>query len=285
RPQLLDNFAAGAFKTELKAAGAFMTVCEILCHDRNFLVAERLGGVVTQRVRALRCRAKSVQHPWIHRVAFQIDGGSRRRGDQRHLGVANIIVHRNGFICRQRTDRHRYLVTLHQFLQLGLGKGRVAAGILRDQFDLAAAYHAVALLEEQRGALFLLLAASGERPGENREETDLERLRGLRKDLRYGEHADRRARFEQRAAGHSGFAIWRGHYWSLPVCLTFPLWREIEWTIASCLAGLPINPTDPHSRNPDFQRILSHPSISATTPSSKNGMGPWQPYSMDLPLR
>ena len=83
---------------------------------------------------------------------------------------------------------------------LGLGERRIAGGVLGDQLDLAAGDHAVALLEEQRGALLLLLAAGGERAGEHREEADLERLGRLREHGRRGKEADRRARLEQRAA-------------------------------------------------------------------------------------
>ena len=43
--------------------------------------------------------------------------------------------------------------------------------------------HAVALFEKQRGALFLLLAAGGERAGEHREEADAQRFGGLREHL------------------------------------------------------------------------------------------------------
>jgi len=54
-----------------------------------------------------------------------------------------------------------------------------------------------------------------------------------------------------------------------PRCLTFPLWREIEWTIANCSGGLAVSPTALPSINPDCQRIFAHPAISATTHRAK----------------
>ena len=80
---------------------------------------------------------------------------------------------------RQRTEDGIDLVALDQFLGLGLGAGRIAAGIGGDEVDLAAAHRVIRLLQIGQHALFHLDAALGERPGLHRQKAELER-RGLR---------------------------------------------------------------------------------------------------------
>ena len=178
----------------------------------DLLEAERLGGVIAERIGDLRRGAEGVQHVRMRLARFEVDGGGRRRGDQRHLGVAHVAVHRQRLVGGERADRHLHLGALDQLLQFGLGERRIAGGVLRDQLDLAAGDHAVALLEEERGAFLLLLAAGGERAGEHGEEADVERLGRLRERGRRRKNAQRRAGFEQRAARHSGFS---GRLWHL----------------------------------------------------------------------
>ena len=70
------------------------------------------------------------------------------------------------------------LVALDHLLRLGLGAGRVAAGVGDEQLDLAAGERVVLLLQERGDALLHLDAALRERAGLDGEQADLER-RGL----------------------------------------------------------------------------------------------------------
>ena len=83
----------------------------------------------------------------------------------------------------ERAEDDVDLVALDQLLGLGLGAGRIAAGIGGDEVDLAAAHRVVRLLEEGEDALLHLDAALGERTGLHREKPELER-RGLRDSRR-----------------------------------------------------------------------------------------------------
>src|SRR5215470_18896312 len=91
-----------------------------------------------------------------------------------------------GFIGRQRADHHRHLMALDQFLRFRLGLRGIAPGILSDQLDLSAGDHPISLIEEEPGALLLLLPAGGKRPGQNGEETDFQWLWCLCEELRSG---------------------------------------------------------------------------------------------------
>ena len=86
---------------------------------------------------------------------------------------------------RQGSDDCVDLVALDQFLRLGLGARGVAAGIRRDEFDLAARERVVLLFQVRNDALFHLDAALGERAGLHRQQTQLER-----RSLRDGRHRE-----------------------------------------------------------------------------------------------
>src|SRR4029453_7927919 len=108
--------------------------------------------------------------------------------------------------------------TLDQLLRLGLGAGRVAARIRRDQLHLASGQGVVLLLEESGDSLLHLDAALGQWPRLDGQEPDLER-RSLRPQ--HGRHGDRGARgegalengstFDQHAFVSLGPAAWRAN--------------------------------------------------------------------------
>ena len=78
--------------------------------------------------------------------------------------------------CGERAEDHVDVVALDQFLRLGLGAGRIAAGVADHQLDLATGQHVVAVLEEEVGALLHLDAALRQRAGLDGEQADADRL-------------------------------------------------------------------------------------------------------------
>ena len=104
----------------------------------------------------------------------------------------------------ERAEDNVDFIALDQFLRLGLGAGRIAAGIGGDEIHLAAAERIVFFFQIGQDALLHLNAALGERAGLYREQAELER-RGLR-DRRRRELGQRRRRTgggsgQQRAPG------------------------------------------------------------------------------------
>ena len=79
--------------------------------------------------------------------------------------VAHVIRDREQFERRERPENDVDLVALDQFLGLGLGAGRIAAGVGRDHLDLATRERIRLFLHEHRQALLHLDAALGERSG------------------------------------------------------------------------------------------------------------------------
>ena len=115
------------------------------------------------------------------------------RLSSRDLLVADVVGDGQKLEGGERAEDDVDFVALDQFLRLGLGAGRGAAGVGGDEFDLAAGHRVIGLLQIGEHALLHLDAALGERTGLDREKTELER-RGLR---------DRRAP-ESRRTGRGG---------------------------------------------------------------------------------
>ena len=90
--------------------------------------------------------------------------------------LGDVVGDRQELEGGERADDEIDVVAFDQLLRLGLGAGRVAAGIADHQLGLAAGELVVAMLEEQVDALLHLDAALRERPGLHREEADLDRL-------------------------------------------------------------------------------------------------------------
>ena len=113
--------------------------------------------------------------------------------------LRDIVGDGEQFESGERPEDGVDLVALDQFLRLGLGAGRVAAGVGGEEVDLAAGEGVVLLLQVRDDALFHLDTALRQRSGLDGEQAELER-RGLR---------DRRRReFERRQRGAGGR---RGH--------------------------------------------------------------------------
>jgi len=92
------------------------------------------------------------------------------------LRLQDVIVDRQRFKCRQRPDDDVYLVALDQFLRLGPGPHRIAAGVGDEELDLAPGDDVVALLEKQLDAFLHLPPARGERARAHGEKTQADRL-------------------------------------------------------------------------------------------------------------
>ena len=86
-----------------------MAVSEILGDDADFFELQFLGGVVAERIGHLRRGAEGVQHVRMRLARFEIDGRRRGRGDQRHLLLAHIVVHRQRLVGGERADRDVHL--------------------------------------------------------------------------------------------------------------------------------------------------------------------------------
>ena len=133
--------------------------------------------VVPHRVHRLRGRRRGAQQIRIGRALGKIVGG--REAERRHFLLLHILVDGIELEGRKRAEDHIDLVALDQFLGLGLGAGRVAAGIGGDEVHLAAADRIIFFLQIGQDALLHLNAALGERTGLHRQQAELER-RGLR---------------------------------------------------------------------------------------------------------
>jgi len=88
------------------------------------------------------------------------------RGRQAHQGcgiVAHVVEYGRKLKRGQGTDNDMDLVPLNQLLSLGLGAGRIAAGVCRNELHLAAGEHIGLLFQEYRNSLLHLDApcASG----------------------------------------------------------------------------------------------------------------------------
>ena len=100
-----------------------------------------------------------------------------RRGeaDQRCRVVAHIIGDGEELEGGERPEDDVDLVALDQLLRLGAGAGRIAAGVGRDEIDLAPRERVALLLQEGEDSLFHLDAALRQRAGLDGEQADLER--------------------------------------------------------------------------------------------------------------
>ena len=189
RPQLVEHAAAVLFERRLEAALLLVTEGEIEIDRDRLLLTHFLGGVVTHRLHRLRRTRRRAQEIGVGAALGEIVGAGE--AERRRLVLANVIGDGEQFESRQRAEDDVDLVALDQFLRLGLGAGRLAAGVGGEEFDLAAGHLVVVLLQPGEHALFHLDAALRERAGLDGQQAELER-RGLR---------DGRCRkFERRAA-------------------------------------------------------------------------------------
>jgi len=69
-----------------------------------------------------------------------------------------------------------HLVALDEFLRLGLGPRRIAAGVGDDELDLAPGYRIVALLQEQLYAFLHLPSSGSERARAHGEKSEADGL-------------------------------------------------------------------------------------------------------------
>ena len=135
--------------------------------------------------------------------------------ERRRLVLADIVGDRQKLEGGERTEDDVDLIALDQFLRLGLGAGRLAAGIGGEELDLAAGHLVVVLLQPGEHALLHLDAALRQAAGLDREQAELER-RALR-DRRRGEPEGR----GRRAGGGGGHEFTASHL--ARHCIVLPL--------------------------------------------------------------
>ena len=113
-----------------------------------------------------------------------------RRGetDQRRGVVAHIIGDGQELEGGERPEDDVDLVALDQLLRLGAGAGRIAAGVGRDELDLAPGERVALFLQEREDPLFHLDAALRQRAGLDGEQAELERR--LRVNIRRPHRCD-----------------------------------------------------------------------------------------------
>ena len=136
RPDFLHDLAAEILERALEAADLLVAECKIVAHgDRGFDL-QFLEGVIGHRIHALR---GAVRRAHDERIGLAL-GDILRAGvaERRHLVLREIVDDREMFERRERSHDHVDLVALDEFDRLGLGAGRIAAGVRDDQFDLAA---------------------------------------------------------------------------------------------------------------------------------------------------
>ena len=156
---------------------------EIVGDHRDPFVFELLGGVLAERMTRLRRGAARPHEPRIGLALGHIFR-ARNREDRRARG-ADVVIDRQGFERGERADEDRDVEALDQFLRLGAGLRGIAGGVGGVKLDRPARERVVALLEEDREALFHLQSAGGERPGLDGEKSDAQgrRLRHCRGHL------------------------------------------------------------------------------------------------------
>ena len=88
-----------------------------------------------------------------------VTSSAARQADQRRGVVAHVVGDRQQLEGGERAQDDVDLVALDHLLRLGLGAGRVAAGVGDQQLDLAAGERVVLLLQERGDALLHLDAA------------------------------------------------------------------------------------------------------------------------------
>ena len=136
-PDLLHDPSAVVLEHALEAAADLLGIGEVVGEDRHPLVAQHLGRILPERMAGLRRARRRPHEPRIDVALGEILGG-RRRGNDRQLGFADLVVDGERFERRQRTEHDMHLVALNQLLQLGFGDRRRGRGIDRVKLDLAA---------------------------------------------------------------------------------------------------------------------------------------------------
>src|SRR5262245_23893966 len=159
RPQLLEHAPASLLEWTLEAADLFVAEGEIVHHGDGALDLHLLERVVGHRVEALGGARRGAHD---ERVGLAL-GHVLRAGiaERRHLVLRQIIDDREMLKGRERPHDHVDLLALDQLDRLGLGTGRVAAGIGDDDLDLAAGDRVITLLEEGCDPLLVMNAARG----------------------------------------------------------------------------------------------------------------------------
>ena len=171
---------------------------EVVGDGGHALELQLLGRVVAHHVAALPRGGGGADDERVGLALRHVLG--RGQADQRRRVVAHVVGDGEQLEGGERPEDDVDLVALDQLLRLGLGAGRVAAGVGDQQLDLAAGERVALLLQEGGDALLHLDAALRQRPGLDREQADLER-RALR-DARPA--SSRRRRWRRSPACLSG---------------------------------------------------------------------------------
>ena len=185
RPQLLDDLAAGVLEHALERRHLLVAEGEVVGDGGDALELQLLGRVVAHHVAALPRGRRGPDDERVGLALRHVLGGGE--ADQRRGVVAHVVGDGEQLEGGERAEDDVDLVALDHLLRLGLGAGRVAAGVGDQQLHLAAGQRVVLLLQERGDALLHLDAALRQRPGLDREQADLER-RALRM---HGRHLQR----------------------------------------------------------------------------------------------
>jgi hypothetical protein len=178
-----------------------VAVGEVVGDLRHRLHAHPARREVAEDVHRLRRGADRVDHVVALLLLREVLLRGRGRRDERHLGIADVVVDRERLEGRQRPDDHVHVVLLDELLRLRLRLRRRSRRVREEDLDLAPGDGVVALLEEQVDAVLHLLAARGERAGAHGEEAEADGL------LRGGERRDHedegdRGEASERGGGH-----------------------------------------------------------------------------------
>jgi hypothetical protein len=164
-----------------------MAIGEVVGNGDDLLVFQFLGGILGERIGALR-RGRGQPHEPGARVTLR---HVLRRGNaqRRHLLLGQIIGNRQRLEGGERSDQAMDVVLFDQFLRLGARGGGNAGGIGDDQFDLAAGQRVVALLQEHVERKLHVDAARSQRSGLGRQQANADRSGALSENQVRGRHA------------------------------------------------------------------------------------------------
>jgi hypothetical protein len=150
----------------------------------------------------LRRGGRSADKIGIGLALGHVLGGSEAQ--DRHLFAGDVAADREQLEGGERAEDQIDIVALDQLLRLGLGAGRVTAGVADHQLDLAARHFVVSVLQKQDRALLHLNPDRSKGAGLDREEPDFDRSllgdrrqRQARRNSRPGRAHDEAASREQ----------------------------------------------------------------------------------------
>ena len=179
REDLLDDLAAIVLEHALEAGAHFVAVGEVVGDGDDLLVFQFLGGIVGERVGALRRGRGQADEPRARMPLRHVLG--RGDAERRHFLFGEIVGDRERLEGGERADDAMDVVLFDQLLRLGARGGGNAGGVGDDQLDLAAGERVVALLQEHRQRQLHVDAAGGQRAGLGRQHADADRAAVLRK--------------------------------------------------------------------------------------------------------